>query len=220
MDFVLCHFMRTKIFFIFSYILMHYTLSFSQSNDIVLQNDAVSINGKEGVVAMLVPYQGDFIPMLSLPEYKVKDERVFKNKRDRVKYNHLVKKVRKVYPYAKLAGLLLRQYNDTLIMMGGGEYYKKKYTKKVEEELKKKFGKELENLTISEGTILIKLIDRETGKTSYELVKELRGAVSAVFWQTLAKIFGNSLKSEYDASGNDKWIEEIVQNIEMGAYDE
>lgn len=191
----------------------------AQTTENYTKNPSVDFEGKTGVVAYLVPYQNDSIPMLYLPDCKVSDERIFKRKSDRKKYDILVKRVRKTYPFAKLAGSLLRAYNDTLEMMGGGEVLKKKYMKKVETQLKKKFGPELEKLTMSEGAILIKLIDRETGTTSYELVKEMRGVVSAVFWQTLAKIFDQNLKNSYDAKGEDKFIEEIIQNIELGAYD-
>lgn len=182
------------------------------------QNQTVQYQGKEATLAVLVPYGSDSIPLLYLYPCKVSDDRVFKNKSQRVKYDRLVRKVRKVYPYAKLAGSLLRAYNDTLVQMGGGEYYRKKYMKKVEQQLKAKFGPELENLTITEGAILIKLIDRETGQTSYELVKEMRGVISAVFWQTMATIFGQNLKENYDSAGEDQMIEDIVKNIENGAY--
>lgn len=188
-------------------------------SDNYTQNPTVDFQGKQGTIAYLVPYQNDSIPMLYLSGCKVSAERVFKNKTQRKKYDLLVKRVRKVYPYAKLAGSLLNAYNDTLQMMGGGDVLKKKYMKKVEEHLKRKFKADLENFTISEGAILIKLVDRETGNTSYELVKEMRGTISAVFWQTLAKIFDQNLKAAYDAKGEDKLIEEIVQNIENGAYD-
>jgi len=71
-------------------------------------------------------------------------------------------------------------------------------------------------MTFSEGRILIKLVDRQTGKTSYELVQQLRGNLSAVLWQSVARVFSTSLKYEYDKDGDDKWIEEIVARIENG----
>lgn len=78
------------------------------------------------------------------------------------------------------------------------------------------FGTELKKLTITQGRILLKLIDRETGDTSYELLKELRGSISAVFWQTIARIFGSDLKSQYDPKGDDFLIERVVKLIETG----
>jgi hypothetical protein len=82
--------------------------------------------------------------------------------------------------------------------------------------LKEQFGSELTSLTINQGRILIALIDRETGETSYELVEELRGKFSAFFWQGLARIFGHNLKTHYDPDGEQRDIENIVQQIELG----
>lgn len=82
--------------------------------------------------------------------------------------------------------------------------------------MKEKFEKDLKKLTFNQGTILIKLVDRETGTTSYNLVKELRGSFQAFFWQSLARLFGSTLKSEYDAEGDDAAIESIVRSIEKG----
>lgn len=88
--------------------------------------------------------------------------------------------------------------------------------KQVEQELLVEFEDDLKQLTITQGRILIKLVDRETGSTSYELVKELRGTFSAFFWQTLARLFGSNLKSVYDPYGEDRLIEEIIFLIDRG----
>jgi len=86
--------------------------------------------------------------------------------------------------------------------------------KRAEKELKKQFGEELKKLTITQGRILIKLVDRETGSSSYQLVKNMRGGLSAFMWQSLALMFNSSLKKEYDAKGDDKMIELIIHQIE------
>jgi chaperonin GroEL (HSP60 family) len=96
------------------------------------------------------------------------------------------------------------------------EREKKAYTKQVEKELRANFEEDLKKLTITQGRMLIKLIDRETGSTSYELVKELRGNLSAIFWQALARVFGSNLKTEYDKDGTDKLTEEILVAIDQG----
>ena len=93
---------------------------------------------------------------------------------------------------------------------------KRDYIKQVEQEIKDDYEDQLKGLTITQGRILLKLIDRETGETSYDLLKEFKGNINAVFWQTLARIFGNNLKSEFDAEGDDKLINEIVMLIENG----
>ncbi|HMC98331.1 MAG TPA: DUF4294 domain-containing protein, partial [Flavobacteriales bacterium] len=90
------------------------------------------------------------------------------------------------------------------------------YVKLAEAELRAEFEGELKDLTVSQGRVLIKLVDRETGHTSYELVKELRGNFQAFIWQGLARLFGNDLKDEYDPFGDEAMIEAIVQRIERG----
>ena len=90
--------------------------------------------------------------------------------------------------------------------------------KQVEKELLDEYEDDLKKLTITQGRILIKLVDRETGATSYELVKELRGSFSAFFWQAFARIFGSTLKAEYDPYGEDRLIEEIVLLIDNGYF--
>ena len=92
----------------------------------------------------------------------------------------------------------------------------KLYIKLAEIELRAEFEEELKDLTMSQGRVLLKLIDRETGETSYDLVKELRGDFHAFIWQGLAKLFGQDLKSTYDMEGEDRFVEHIVQRIERG----
>ena len=82
--------------------------------------------------------------------------------------------------------------------------------------LQDQFGDELKKLSVNQGRLLLKLVDRETGNTSYEIVKELRGTFSAFFWQSLALLFGSSMKSKYDPAGDDKLIEQIIVQIDNG----
>ena len=90
------------------------------------------------------------------------------------------------------------------------------YVKVAEAELRAEFEAEVKDLTVSQGKVLVKLIDRETGQTSYELVKQLRGSFVAFMWQGLARLFDQDLKSQYDPEGNDAAMELIVQRIERG----
>ena len=76
--------------------------------------------------------------------------------------------------------------------------------------------RQVKKLTITQGIILVKLIDRETGHTSYEVIKDLKGGFTAFFWQGIARIFGNNLKAEYNPDGEDAKIEDIVRGIESG----
>ena len=158
---------------------------------------------------------GDTIPYFAFEPIPILSGKTFKNKREERKYGRLKRYVVKVYPYAEIAGEMLREFDDTLKTIKL-EVRRKKYMKKVEEELMAEFSGELKKLTIMQGIILVKLIDRETGNTSYDLIKQLRGSFSAFLWQSLARLFGSNLKLEYDPLGEDKTIEEIVTQIEMG----
>jgi Domain of unknown function (DUF4294) len=160
-------------------------------------------------------YNGDTIQYYSLPMVDIVDYVSPNAKAEVRKYLKLRRDVLRVYPYAKLAAAELKFINDSMANIKN-ERAQKKFVKQREDELKAKFEAELKKLTMTQGRILIKLIDRETGNTSYALVKELRGNLSAFFWQGLARLFGSSLKSQYDAAGEDAGIEQIVQAIERG----
>jgi hypothetical protein len=158
---------------------------------------------------------GDTIPEITLSFMEVTSKRTWKSKVAYNKFKRLEKKVVKVYPFAHLAAQKLEGYARELELVKS-EKEKKKFYKRIEAEIKEEYEGELRKLTVSEGRILIKLLDRETGNTSYKLVTELRGKFSAFFWQGLARIFGHDLKSEYAPKGADKDIEFIVQRIESG----
>ena len=120
-----------------------------------------------------------------------------------------------VYPYAKMAGDLLEKYGAEMATVES-EREKKKFYKQIEKELKAEFEGTIREMTTTQGRILVKLIDRETTQTSYEIVKEFRGGFTAFFWQGLGKMFGQDLKSAYDPTGEDAQIEQIVLLIEAG----
>jgi hypothetical protein len=162
-----------------------------------------------------VIYGSDTIPLVYLPMVDVFGAIDPAQAENLKKYLKLRRDVLRAYPYAKLASQQLKFINDSLAHIKS-ERDRKKFVKATEKDLKERFEKDLKNLTYTQGRILIKLIDRETGNTSYALVKDLRGTFSAVFWQSLARLFGSNLKSEYDADGEDRMIESIVQAIERG----
>lgn len=168
------------------------------------------------IIVRAIIENGDTIPYLNLPEVVIIGQRTFKSEKEKAKYYRLVWNVKKVYPYAVLAGVKLKAYNNILTQMPV-EAQRKIYMKKAEKELKDQFGADLKKLSLTQGRILIKLIDRETGNTSYSLVQELRGNFSAFMWQSLALLFGNNLKTKYDpTTGEDKQIEQIIHQIEDG----
>ena len=113
--------------------------------------------------------------------------------RQQRQYTALERKVRKVYPMAKVAAFKVAEYNR-VYMSFTKERERKEYVKKAEKELFAEFEDEIRHMTFSEGRILIKLIDRETGKSSFEIIKEFKGGFNAFLWQTVARIFGHDLK--------------------------
>lgn len=164
----------------------------------------------------LTIYEGDTIPFVTLPPVYCYGDRVFKNPRQKAAWDRLKYNVKIVYPYAILAAAKLKEYDKILAQMP--ESQRNKYTKLAEKQLKEQFGKELENLTVSQGRLLIKLIDRETGRTTYSVVKDMRGSFSAFMWQSVAVMFNSSLKTEYDAQGTDKNVEAAIKLIEAGDF--
>ncbi len=157
---------------------------------------------------------GDTIPMMTLPEVNIKGFVIYRTPSEQRRYDRLVRNVKKVYPYARLAGIKLREYDS--MMAGMTEKEQKRIYKQAEADLKDEFGEELKSLTITQGHILLKLVDREVGNPTYDIVKELRGRFVAFFWQNLSRLFGYNLKDKYDPKGRDRDIEIIVQRIENG----
>lgn len=158
---------------------------------------------------------GDTIIVSNISEATIKPRTTFSSQRDLRQYRQLVFNVKKVYPYAQMAGDVFKEVEYKLGSMENDKQ-RREYIKQVEKELRSKFEGELTKLTITQGRILIKLVDRETMHTSYDLVRELRGSVQALFWQTIARLFGSNLKSTYDPYGDDSLIEEIIILIEYG----
>lgn len=156
----------------------------------------------------------------SLPVYELKQVNIYPRRGlfsfwKRWRLSRLIYNVKKVYPYAKTAGVLLEKYNKRLKNIKS-ESKRRKIMKEAENQLKTKYGHQLEQLNFAQGIILIKLIDRETSKTSYSLVKELRGGFVAFFYQGLARIWGYNLKIRYQPKGKDRKIEAIVKLINEG----
>jgi hypothetical protein len=137
------------------------------------------------------------------------------NRGKKIRYDKLQKRVIKTYPYAKAASDVMRTY-EALCLHITDPSQQKTLLDKAEKHLMKQFEKDLRSMTISEGVILVKLIDRQTGETGYELLRELKGKFSAFMWQSIARVFGQNLKDNYDGEGEDVWIENIVALIEDG----
>ncbi|MDP3463948.1 MAG: DUF4294 domain-containing protein [Bacteroidales bacterium] len=159
--------------------------------------------------------RGDTILIVNLPEVPVYSLRIFDSRRDIRKVERMIYHVKKVYPFARLAGIKLNEY-ETVLREAKTERERRRIMKKAEEEIEEQFGADLRDLTFTQGKILIKLIDRETGETSFDLVQDLRGNFNAFFYQTFARLWGYNLKTKYDPRGEDELIEAIVLMIENG----
>jgi hypothetical protein len=138
--------------------------------------------------------------------------------KQREKYNRLKYNIYKVYPYAAIAADVLKDVDVNLAKIGDDRKARRQYLNGVEKELNKRFKGELEDLTISQGQVLVKLINRQTGKNCFGIIKELKGGFSAVVWQSVALLFSNSLKREYDPKGADRDMEIIVAELEASNY--
>jgi hypothetical protein len=169
---------------------------------------------QERVVVYGVIVDGDTIPFIQLKEVNVYNWKVLTHSEEK-KLTRLMKNVKIVYPYARLAGIKLEEYVD-ILAQAPDDKARRQIMKQLEDEIDAEYGQELRDLTVSQGKILLKLVDRETGESSYELVSELRGQFRAVFYQAFARIFGLNMKLRYDPEGEDRDIEYIVRMIESG----
>jgi len=157
----------------------------------------------------------DTIIHRDIKEIRVYPRRDFRSAALQKQYARLIQRVRKVYPYAKTARLLLEKYEPQYASLKT-DRQKRKLMNKVEDELMNQYKNDLKKMSISDGRVLIKLIDRETGKTGYSIIRDFRGGLAATFWQGIARIFKNNLKDEYDPYGEDMLIENIVLLVEAG----
>jgi hypothetical protein len=171
---------------------------------------------KDNMVLYGLILDGDTLLLSSIEEVYIFPARRFSSNWEYRRYRRLIRNVKKAYPYAVLAK---KKFDEITVHFETlhSEKAKRVYVKQVEKELMDEFEDELKGLTITQGRILIKLIDREIGDTSYDILKELKGTFTAFFWQTIARIFGSNLKSEFDPLGEDRLINEIVIMIERGA---
>lgn len=157
----------------------------------------------------------DTLLISNIPEITIYPSPRFKNRYELWRYQRLVHNVKKAYPYAKMAGNILQDVDRRLAEFPSDKG-RKKYVNSIEDEIRSKFEDEVKKLTITQGRILIKLIDRETGNTTYDVLQTIKGNFSAVFWQAIARVFGSTLKSDYDPYGEDWLIEQIILMIESG----
>ena len=158
---------------------------------------------------------GDTLAMIRLQKVYIFPKLKFSDNTAYQRYRKLVRDVKKVYPYAQIAKPTFNEIENIMDSLPNNKQ-RKKYIKAKEDELVDRYAKELLSMTVRQGEILIKLVNRELEHSSYDLIRELRGNVAATMWQGVAKIFGESLKSTYDPQGEDLLIERIVIQLEQG----
>lgn len=167
------------------------------------------------VVLMGKVLNGDTLPHVLLKEITIFPTLKFANQKEYLRYSRLVHNVKVTLPYARIASARLLEINNELGTIKS-EKERKKYLKEAEKNLFAEFEAPLRKLTFSQGKMLIRLIDRETGNTSFDLIKQYKGKVSAFFWQGMARIFGANLKDEYNPNRDDKMVEYIIMMIDSG----
>lgn len=154
--------------------------------------------------------KGDSVPLMHvLPVY------VFSRPVDLRRYRRLVDAVKKVYPIAKIAKTRMSEMEEELCRLPTKKA-QKAYIKAVYHQIRDEYTPVLKHMTRTQGRVLLKLIDRETEYTAYEVLREFRGGFVAGFWQGVSRIFGQNLKSEYDKENEDRMIEQIVIYYEAG----
>ena len=168
-----------------------------------------------GFLVPAIIQKGDTIPLMQLPTVYVYKPLVFKNKREQRAYNRLVHNVKKTLPIAKEVNRAIIETYEYLQTLPDDKA-REKHLRMVEKGVKEQYTPRLKKLTFSQGKLLIKLIDRESNSSSYELVKAFLGPFKAGFYQAFAAIFGASLKKEYHPEDEDALIERIVLQVESG----
>lgn len=153
------------------------------------------------------------------PAYKKYREKVKRNKgKEWRKYYKTVHNFAKTYPYALVAKEKRAEADQYLANDNLTRRERERYLKNYEKELFRTFEQPLRNLTFTQGRMLLRLIDRELGLTSFYIIKDYRGGAAAGFWQGIAKMFGADLKTPYDRFGQDKELEELVQLYQKGEF--
>jgi hypothetical protein len=186
--------------------------AFGQKDSVKTKNDSLP---DKFYVIQEVDRNGVKMPEIEIKEVTIHARTERARRSEYRQYEKLVSNIKKVYPYALIVRVKLAEVNEELKIIPE-ERGRKKYLRDVEKDVFAKYQNDIENMTISQGRLLIKLIDRETQNTSFTLIREYRGKFSAAFWQSVARIFGSNLKDEYDPYGEDALIEAIINEIDAG----
>jgi len=164
------------------------------------------------VEAYITP-EGDTIPQSWLPTVQVDAKQTNYWRKYWKDWTRLRNAVYVTYPYAKSASKVISEVNAELVNVKD-ENKRKQIIKSRERALKKEFADKITNLSVYQGKVLMKLINRETGNNCYHIIKEFKGGLNAGVWQAVAYVFGSSLKQQYDPAGDDQELEKIVKEVQ------
>lgn len=177
-----------------------------------------SVPDKGGFLQFKVE-NGDTIYIDSIRPSRVWQKMPKQKGREWRKYYRLVHNFSKAYPYALVAKKLVNEADSTIATDNLKGAKREKYINKIQKELFEVFEGQMRNLTVSQGALIMKLVDREVGKSSYNIIKGYKSGITAGFWQGVAKLFGSDLKKPYDPEGEDEAVEELVHIWENGEFE-
>lgn len=169
---------------------------------------------RDKILVYGIVVDGDTLPLIKLPEIRISAAPCLLSAQEIRKNQKLIRNVKKMLPYARMAKKELDKIEHEAAQLSAKQ--RKELIKRTEQEMLAQYTEELKRFTFSQGKVLLKLVDRETGQTSYVIVNELRGKLRAGFYQTFAKLFGYNLKLQYDPKNNkeDNLIERIVLSVD------
>ena len=165
------------------------------------------------IVHEAIVYNGDTIELKTLGNCYFYSKMTAAQREAAAKYNRLRNAVYVTYPYARRAGIVMNEINDKLVSITD-KAERKKYIQSKEAILRKEFTDPLTNLSVYQGKVLMKLINRETGNNCYEIIKEYKGGFTARFYQTVAFFFNSNLKQPYHAENEDAVVEKLVKEVQ------
>ena len=177
---------------------------------------SLSLEGRAGEgFSDTAPADNDTLYYAWLKEVYVYPPLRFKNKRQERFYWRTVRDVKKCLPYAKMITADMA-HADSVLAGLPDDKTRRQWWRSYERQLFRKYERDFRNMYASQGMMLMKLLDRETDRTSYELIKQYKGKAAANFWQFIAKLFKNDLKDEYDATDKDRITERVITLVEAG----
>ena len=179
------------------------------------QNDTSTSQSGQMFITRGFVYQGDTIPWIQLRTVHVFKELNFKKKKDYEQYERLIRDVKKVLPIANEVNSAIIETYEYLQTIPN-EKERKRHIKDLEKGIKQQYTPRLKKLTTRQGKLLIRLIDRQSNQTTYDLVKAFLGSFRATTYQIFASMFGFSLKKHYDPEGDDALTERVIILVENG----